>query len=747
MILLTVALCLATTAASANNGKIVFVTVGSVSLDEITASDLPNISRLIKTGAIGVMNARPASIRAISDDAPVGRYSMEGGCATIGAGTRTAATTDARKAYNSSEKIERRSATQLYESLYGRNPGNAQVLHLGMNRLWFVNSEARYPIEPGAIGALLRSNGHKTAAIGNSDTPIDPRREASLIAADPYGIIDYGNVSSSLTQRDPTAPYGIRTNEPVLIKAFNKVVKHADFIVVDVGDTSRAASYAQHCVDEQGMRLRHHSLQNADKIIGHILKSIDLSRDRIIVISPNPSPQAIDLFDLLPPIIVAGNGIRQGILTSGSTQRPGIITNADVSALILDFFDITAPYSFVGRSVEVLNSPAATLTDINHRIILQMERQPAMRGVASFLIGFVILLSLYAFQRRWRQGRWASWIALLPIALILAILWLPAIACFGLIKTVVLLAGVTLGIIIAALVVIRSPMKAFAWLCGAVAVTVVADLARGAFLLRDSILSYTPVDGARYYGIGNEHMGSAISAAVIASGFFATLLAKKKALRMLVLNILMAIIVVAIGLPSLGANAGGAMSAVAAAVVGLILWRDGKIDKKRAIIAFMSVAVSLGFLFVIDSMRPGGAQSHVGRTAHLIRTGGAGEILIVIGRKISMNIMLIQHSAWSKLLIVSVIAVITMLSARHLSVLERLGENKYVYSGLVAATVGTIAALILNDSGVVAAATAFIYVWTAVIIAALSRKENGEQELTPSSPARASEVDPVVTTR
>jgi hypothetical protein len=392
-----------------------------------------------------------------------------------------------------------------------------------------------------------------------------------------------------------------------------------------------------------------------------------------------------------------------------------------------------------------LNGSKAELLDINNKIMLQMERQPIMRGVASFLVAFVILLSLYAFQRRWKQGRWASWAALLPVALMLAILWLPAIASLRLAGTVGLLAGVTLGVLIIVSVVIRSPMRAFAWLCGAVAVTVIADLMRGAFLLRDSILSYTPVDGARYYGIGNEHMGSAISAAVIASGFLAAFLARRKALRMLVLSIFMVMLVAVIGFPSLGANAGGAMSTVAAVVVGLLLWCDGKIDKKRAIIAFTSVAVSLCLLFVIDSMRPGGAQSHVGRTAHLIHTGGIEELLIIIGRKISMNFMLIQHSAWSKLLIVSVIAVAAMLSVRNLNVLERLRENRYMYSGLVAAVVGSVAALILNDSGVVAAATAFFYVWTAVIIAALTNNENGEQELMPSSPARASEVGPAIT--
>jgi uncharacterized membrane protein len=306
----------------------------------------------------------------------------------------------------------------------------------------------------------------------------------------------------------------------------------------------------------------------------------------------------------------------------------------------------------------------------------------------------------------------------------------------------VALPGLVVLILALGLIVTRSPYKSFGWLCAAVTLTVAADLARGAVLLRDSIMSYTPVDGARYYGIGNEHMGSAISAAVIAAGFLASLLARKRALRMLLLCAVLAVVVVAIGLPSIGANAGGAMSAVAAAAVGLILWHGRRIDRKFAVIAALSVLAALGLLLLVDSMRSGGAQSHVGRAAQLIRSGGAGQILIIIERKVSMNLMLLQHSAWSKLLLASVVAVIALLYSRRLDVLARLRANAFVHSGVIAAAVGALAALLLNDSGVVAAATAFIYVWTAVLLAALPESSNGGQELEPSSPVRASEAHP-----
>lgn len=732
----------AVSGATAAGGKLVLVVMGGVSLDGIAAPELHNISSLAEKGAIGVMNARPASTRSFSDDTEVGRYSMEGGCATIGAGTRMAASTDARKAHNISEIIDGRPVSQLYESLYGISPSHAEVLHLGMNRLRFINEDARYPIEPGALGGALRKAGLKTAAVGNSDTSQEPRREAALIAADPNGIIDYGDVGVKMILHDPSAPYGIRTDAGALVNASRSALSHADFIVVDAGDTARAASYAQHCVDIQGEKHQRLALVSADKIVGGLMQNLDLSRDRIILVSTNPSPLAIDNFDFLPPVIIAGGGIGHGLLLSGSTHRPGIITNADIAASILKFFNIEPPYSFVGSPAMVCKGTENSLIDTNKHIMLQIQRQPMMRGIAVFLVVYVLLLSIYILKIGQAAPRWASWALILPASLMLAVLWLPAVADFGILGSLAVLTGLVAAILCAARLIIRSPLKAFGCICWAVVITIMVDFVRGAVLLRDSILSYTPVDGARYYGIGNEHMGSLVGAAMIGAGFLAAS-GGKRTLRMSILTVALCAVVIAIGLPRLGANAGGAMSAMPAAVAGLILWRGKGIDKKRIIAVCVSVVGALGILAAIDSLIPGSSQSHIGKAVHLIATGGVGEMGIIIERKLAMNLMLLKNSTWSKLLIVSVAAVITLIFVRNRDVIMRLRKIPHIQAGVIAATVGTVAALLFNDSGVVAAATAFIYVWVLVALIYLGGRENGEQGSEPSSPVRASEACPV----
>jgi sterol desaturase/sphingolipid hydroxylase (fatty acid hydroxylase superfamily) len=125
-------------------------------------------------------------------------------------------------------------------------------------------------------------------------------------------------------------------------------------------------------------------------------------------------------------------------------------------------------------------------------------------------------------------------------------------------------------------------------------------------------------------------------------------------------------------------------------------------------------------VLLADAARSGGAQSHVGRAAHLVLTGGTEEAWKIIGRKLAMNALLIQHSPWSRLLTVCVLGAAAMLWNSGGGALKRMRGNPQVHGGAIAAAVAALAALLFNDSGVLAAAAAFIYVWSAVAVAAFS---------------------------
>lgn len=718
VILLAAVLSIALASASQAGGKFVIVTISGTSLDDIASPGLPNISRLIEKGAIGIMNARSASRIPGAGVDQIRGQSMAGACASIGAGTRAGVTAEATDARSISEVLDDRSAIELYVTRYNRSPGRAEVVHLGMNQLKFLNSMARYPIEPGSLANELHRHGLKTASIGNSDIPASARREASLIVADSEGIIDYGDVSSRLIRRDPSAPYGIRTDPELLVSEFHRVLPLADLIVVDIGDTGRAASYAGNCVESQGDRLMRQSLENADAIIGRLVESLDLAEDRILIISPNPSPKSVENMDLLVPAVAAGSGVGRGLLSSGSTRTPGIIAVTDVSASALSFFNIEHPFSFVGSEIVVAGGSRESLFHRNNRIIHLIERQMAMEGLAVFLYVWVLLVSLVMIWRRELLGRLGPWAVLVPAALMLAVMWQPMVVDAGLVGSVAAVVGLVVALIAAGWIGLRSPLRSFAWICGITTLTVLIDLACGSNMLRYSIMSYTPVEGARYYGIGNYQMGCAIGAAVIASGFVASFLEGRMVRMYAVAGILLALLA-AIGHPSLGADAGGGISVAVAAVVGLVLWSGRKLDRRYVMLTMIAVPVSIGLMVLVDSRHSSGDQSHVGRAMQMIASGGLVEIWSIIERKMAMNLGLLYSSSWGRLLGILTAAMIAVVTVRTGGVLEKLRTVPSMYNAVIVAVVGALAAFLSNDSGVVSAATAFIYVWTAIILIAL----------------------------
>jgi hypothetical protein len=720
ILFLLLIITLTTTSAYAT-GKLVIVTIGGVSLDQLTSPNLPNISRLIDSGAVGIMNVRPAAVRGATTDELIAGYSMGSCCATISAGTRAAVTADAGKAFNADETILGRPGKEFYASLFDRSVGEAEVIHLGINQIRHANENIDYPIEIGALGKYLHRNGIKTATVGNSDMPNQPHREAVLIAADPNGIVDFGNVGSDILARDPNYPYGIRSNISKLTMQAMSAIKKAGLIVVDIGDTSRAAEYATKCTEKQQYTIIEQSIRNADQIIGSIISALDLRKDRILLISTHPSQRSIDRCDFLPPVVAAGAGIKHGLLISGSTRSKGIITNCDISAGITDYFNIKQPLSFVGRPIAITDGSIDDLIAISSSISTQTKRQPIMRGIAFFIIFFSIVVSLYVLWRRDAGLAVMSWIALIPSALLLAVILAPIIASPPPIQQYVILISVlTIALIAICWLITKSPGASFALICFWTTVIMLLDLARGGVLARETVLSYSPVDGARYYGIGNELMGSLIGSAMITIGFIASALAGAKRLRIWVAALLLTIVVLAIGLPSKGANAGGAMSAAVASIIGFALWRGRRITKAYAVAAVLAVPIAFGLIALADQLRSGGFQSHIGRAIGLTASGGIGELFIIMARKLEMNIILTQNSLWSRLLFILAASSYVLLRINRLEVINRLRKSPDVTIGIIAAGVGAIAAVLLNDSGVVAGAIALIYVWTALLLTALA---------------------------
>ncbi|MEB4794888.1 hypothetical protein P5G65_13345, partial [Paenibacillus chondroitinus] len=125
------------------------------------------------------------------------------------------------------------------------------------------------------------------------------------------------------------------------------------------------------------------------------------------------------------------------------------------------------------------------------------------------------------------------------------------------------------------------------------------------------------------------------------------------------------------------------------------------------------LALGVGALWLLNSADSPAAfarESHVGRAFHALRAGQFDQIGHLIVRKLRMNVHLLRASVWSKVLITSlfVMAVLVLRPRGRLRVWQH--KNPYWMYGFSANMIGAIAALLLNDSGIVAAATMIVFV-------------------------------------
>ncbi|MEN6581840.1 MAG: hypothetical protein ABFD54_05270 [Armatimonadota bacterium] len=698
----------------------VLVIAGGTSIRDIADPDLPNLARLLKTGSAALANVRTG--RPTKDIEPVEAPGMEPGCVTIGAGALAIGGVETRRAAGHASEFEGVPAGSVYTCRTGHLADKAEVLHMEISKMQRANVQASYRAVPGLLGTTLHGAGIRTAIIGNSDIPGLPHREAVAIVMDANGTVDFGDVDSKeLSVPDPQSAYGLRANIPAIMSRFDRVYDQSMFIVIDFGDTLRADNYAQSCSDDQAFIIRHRAARGLDDLIGRLSGKLDFNKDVLIVLSPNPrSFSEIDA-ERMAPIITCGPGFGEGLLTSPSTRRAGVVTIADVTPTVLSLFNVKQPLEMIGRPMARVPGydVAGRLLDLNLRASTQGQRQVAMRGasvVQSVMVALVTLIVLLAVPRSIKTL--AAWGALIPAALPMIMLYLPLIYSGGLVGAVLLLITLTLLVLTVCRLAFGSPQRAFVWLCVLTVASLVVDLLRGAPLISSSIAGYGIIEGARYYGIGNELMGTMIGAALAGMGVLLSG-GRIRGLAGTVIVLMLSIVVFfSIGAPALGANFGGALSAapaMAAMVLAMHGWRP---NAKSILVIVLLTALVVGGLMGADVLRGGAGQSHVGRAAEMAVGGDAGGLLVVAERKIALNFMLVSTSLWSRLLGLSVLGSVVLCYWSRRRVGGKLLSREET-AAAAAICIGSVAAFVFNDSGVVAAATCAVFLWTLLALKVL----------------------------
>lgn len=684
-------------------GKVVMVVVDRLTLDDLNRGGLPNFARLMAEGALGLMNCNTAG----NSGNPENTY------ATIGAGAHVTATGTAGLAFNAREQLPVATAAQEYEGRTGLDPSPGSVVHLGIARIRNQNAGLPHPAVPGALGTALRGAGLKTAVLGNADTSAGLRRQVVTITMDENGLVDYGNIGTELLIHSAGFPGGFRTDYAGLLAELANLPGDAAFAVIEAGDLSRLEECAEDVVGDVLSARRKNIVQEIDLFLGQVSKHLNFKKDLLIIVAPTRSTLPPNEGKYLSPVVMAGAGVAKGFLTSPSTKRPGIILNTDLAPTILNFFNLPIPEHMLGRPLQVLagDSQLTVLSAMQKQLSLTYNARPYLqKGYIVYQLGLLIAGLYCIFWQRGQAIRILHPFLATVMAVPLACLLLPLLPQRSFPVLTCELVFLTLGITLLALATERRlPLGSFISLSLVTAGLIITDTLLDSPLQKTAIMGYDPIVGARFYGIGNEYMGVFIGSLLFGCPAALSVLHRYRRAGLLATGLLFLLAVFLLGNPGLGANMGGVIAASTAFLTTFLLLCGVQFNFQKVVFLGVAVIVLVAGIFLVDLQRSLEVQSHFGRNAAIVLSGGWPEIADIIKRKTEINIKLFRYTIWSRVFVAS-LGSLALLFYRPVGVMVKVkSDYPHLYKGLLGVVFGSIVALFFNDSGIVAAATTMIF--------------------------------------
>ena len=671
--ILLILLLLAAPAAAAS---VRLVLMDGINLEHLAPREYGNLHYIVTNGALGLANVNTA-----------GSQSRENAVLTLASGSR-ALGPGAGGVYPKEAELETGTAAAVHARCTGVSAPPGSLVMPGIALIVDANAQLLHQVRPFYLGLSLAEAGKTVAALVNGDKEGN-YREGAALAADPDGVVPGGSVATGLID-DSFAPFGQFSRLADFVLAAEEY-READFLVIDLGDTSRAQDYLPFVVQEKREGFRRRALARLDELLGELLL-LQEEDDLLLVVGLRADRTLADEEGkMLAPILAYGQGFH-GLLTSATTRRPGVVANIDVAPTVLDFFALYEPGEVYGQPLTSTAHPdplAYLLGREREMASVYKMRSYVVKGFIALIVALVAA-GAGAFFLKWRRLGWLKIGLLAAVATPLVLLVLAPLAGSLWLIPAWLVLALALSFALKRL----EPKKALSLLGALTALAVLADALLGAPLEQRSILGYDAIAGARYYGIGNEYMGVLLGSSLLALGEY---LSRKPVLAGLAL----APIVLALMLPGVGANLGGALAALVGFTVALTGSTLVSAKKNRPyVLAALAVAV---LIFVLVNL--GSGQSHVGRF-FLAVAEDPGEFWRVISRKLAMNWRLIRWSQWSKAFAAMLAAALGLFLTRRRPLSQRLGRSWPQVRGAMAAA---LAALALNDSGIVAAATALLY--------------------------------------
>ncbi|HEB13031.1 MAG TPA: hypothetical protein ENI11_05100 [Actinobacteria bacterium] len=666
--------------AESSGRRAVLVVIDRTSWAELADINPSNLKSLADRGAIGLLVNHSAKIQTTSARSYL----------TIGAGSRA--------------DVEKDQGRPISKTRF--------------NDLVKLNEKTGYEAVVGRLSTGLSRKDIRVAVIGNADS-FDAKgrhvfgREAELIGIDEAGHLPPGPRSESVLSSRPSRLTEKSTNVKAtdyskLKRAFKEFSKPKTLVVVETGDTRRADSLLSISGHDSSLAGKKEAILKVDKFIGWVAKGMDFKKDLLIVVSPT-LPLAADSKpdEGLVPIIMAGPGLDKGLLTSPSTRRSTLVVSLDIAPTIANYFGVNLSADTTGR---LIRSEAGRATfsimarEAQEYSLSERLSVPVIIAYSAIEILLIVggVLALVIFKARVAKVfpllRFLSLFVLaLPLGIFLGPLVPISFAGGAAYIGVILVLALTLAFI--AWRFSEKTLAPLIFLTALTAAFVAVNLFIGAPGDGKSALGYTAISAGRFYGLGNHYLSILVPAFLVMIFLWIEKTGRDMKSSAPLVAGLCAFVVFIVGFGGLGANTGGIIMIVPAFTL-IYFAMVTSLRARHFGLALINTLVALAILAGADALFPS-EPTHLGIATRQAYSGAASSFLVIIQRKVMLNVGVFRYSYWSYVFIAVFASLIVWKlfwkkQGREWALKRHPGAAIILFSGTIAGLVGTLA----NDSGI-----------------------------------------------
>lgn len=448
----------------------------------------------------------------------------------------------------------------------------------------------------------------------------------------------------------------------------------------------------------------------ADGKLGAVLPRLGNATILLAGLSDHGSVPHLRAALLSSPGLTDGRALSLG---GRSTHRDDMVILPDLTATILGAAAVPAPAAVIGAPAEThpaggtLGERAGTLraADVGGQTIRDMTgvffTSLAALQVAFYVVAFLLL-------RRHRGLRTVR-IAAVALASIPASTYLVNLTPWARTAqpTLTLVAGIVALAALLSVVALTGPWRRTVLgppsvVAGVTAAVLLGDLLTGTPLQLNSVMGYTGVVGARYYGLGNIPFALLATAVLLVTTAVADRLVRagRKTAAVGLVAALGGFAMLLDGWPGVGSDFGGVIAFVPGIAVAALIVAGRRVSIVKLGAFCVAGGVAVMAIAYLDYLRPPASQTHLGRFAGQVFDG---TFLPVISRKLGAML----HTLISPNLMPVVIAAFAFLvfallrpGAASAGVLPVAFERApMLKAGLLGALVSGVVGMLVNDSG------------------------------------------------